>query len=59
MVKGKSRPYAIALAIAIGCLFSVSRVAQGGHFLSDVIYAGTVTILINLWLYGVIFEKDN
>ncbi len=59
MVKGKARPYAIAAAIILGCVFSLSRIAQGGHFLSDVIYAGVVTILLNLWLYGVIFEKEN
>jgi lipid A 4'-phosphatase len=45
------RTPAMAAALAFGSLVGFIRIAQGGHFLSDVIAAAIITIGINLALY--------
>jgi len=40
------RPYAVALSVVFGVLVGVLRMAFGGHFLSDVIFAGLFTAMI-------------
>jgi lipid A 4'-phosphatase len=43
------RRYAIAAALALGGLFGIARIAQGGHFLSDVVFAG-ILVFATSWL---------
>src|SRR6185312_4140072 len=43
------RPYAYGAAIAFGLAVGALRMAFGGHFFSDVIFAGVFTFLI-IWL---------
>ncbi len=43
------RRYAIAAALALGGLFGLARIAQGGHFLSDVVFAG-ILVFASSWL---------
>jgi lipid A 4'-phosphatase len=50
------RPLAYAAAIAFGSIISLSRIAVGGHFLSDVIFAGVFTFLIVWLLYAIIYR---
>ncbi|MBI5162862.1 MAG: phosphatase PAP2 family protein [Magnetospirillum sp.] len=49
------RPWAVAAAVGFGSLVGLSRIAQGGHFLSDVVFAAFITIGVILWLHGRIF----
>src|SRR2546426_744131 len=39
---GWRRKTAIAAALAFGALVGLGRIAAGGHFLSDVVYAGLI-----------------
>ena len=51
---GRSRRWGIAAALGFGALVGLGRIAQGAHFLSDVLYAGvlvyTVTALLYRWI---------
>ena len=51
---GRSRRRAIAVAIGFGALVGLGRVAQGAHFLSDIVFAGLVvygaTALLHWWI---------
>jgi len=46
----------IAIGIAGGTLAGFVRIAQGGHFLSDVVFAGVLMALIAQALYWLIFD---
>ena len=50
------RPYAVVAALAFGTAVSVLRIAFGGHFLSDTIFAALLTALIVLGLHRVMFS---
>jgi lipid A 4'-phosphatase len=43
------RRTAIAAALVLGSLFGLARLAQGGHFLSDVVFAG-ILVFASSWL---------
>ncbi len=45
------RRTAIGLAVGFGILVGVVRIAQGGHFLSDVVFAGMITAWVALTLH--------
>lgn len=45
------RPLAVGAAMAFGAVVGFVRIAQGGHFLSDVVFSALITIGISLWLY--------
>ena len=45
------RPLAVAAALTFGAATSALRMAFGGHYLSDVLFAGLFTLLIILALY--------
>ncbi|HET9904415.1 MAG TPA: phosphatase PAP2 family protein [Xanthobacteraceae bacterium] len=50
------RPLAYGAAIAFGTMVGLLRMAFGGHFLSDVIFAGVLTFVI-VWLaHGAIYR---
>lgn len=46
------RRSALAAAMAFGGMVGLVRIAQGGHFLSDVLAAALITVGISAWLYG-------
>ncbi|MBY0431541.1 MAG: phosphatase PAP2 family protein, partial [Rhodospirillales bacterium] len=50
------RGWAVAAALAFGTAMSVTRIAQGGHFLSDVAFSGAITVavivVLHRWLVG-------
>lgn len=52
------RPFAAAAALAFGVSVSALRMAFGGHFLSDTIFAALFTILIVLGLHRVMFSPS-
>ncbi len=47
------------LALAIGILLSITRIAQGGHFLSDTIASALIMWLVAWGLAYLLFEKNN
>ena len=50
------RPLAYAAAVAFGTAVGVLRMAFGGHFFSDVIFAGVFVFLIVWFVHGAIYR---
>lgn len=55
---GRERRRAIAAALAFGAAIGVVRIAQGGHFLSDVVWAGLLVYGTAAVLHWWIVERD-
>lgn len=53
LVPAPWRGLAVAAALAFGAVVSAARIVVGGHFLSDVIFAGLIVVPLTLWLYRV------
>ena len=51
------RPLAIVAALSFGAATSALRIAFGGHYLSDTLFAGLFTILIVLGLYRLFWPR--
>ena len=51
LVPAPWRGRAIALALAFGALVGWVRIIQGGHFLSDVVYAGLLVVAVTWGLW--------
>jgi lipid A 4'-phosphatase len=51
---GRSRNRGVTAALSYGALVGLGRIVQGGHFLSDIVYAGLlvfgVTALLHWWI---------
>ena len=52
------RPFAIAAALTFAAATSGLRMAFGGHYLSDVLFAGLFTLLITLALYRFLIRPE-
>jgi len=50
----KRRRLGIAIGVTIGALFGLQRIIEGGHFLSDVYFAG-LFIALTVWLMHRLF----
>jgi membrane-associated PAP2 superfamily phosphatase len=50
------RPLAYAGAVAFGAGVGVLRMAFGGHFFSDIVFAGVITFLIIWTVHGLIYR---
>jgi lipid A 4'-phosphatase len=55
---GSVRRRAIAATLGFGAFVGLVRIAQGGHFLSDVVWAGLIIFGTTAVLYWWIVEKD-
>jgi len=55
---GRTRRSWIAVAIGFGALVGLGRIAQGAHFLSDVIFAGLVVYGASALLHWWIIQRD-
>jgi lipid A 4'-phosphatase len=55
---GPSRRRGIAAALAFGALVGLGRIAQGAHFLSDVVYAGLLVYGTAALLHWWIVDRD-
>jgi len=55
---GRSRNRGLAAALGFGALVGFGRIAQGGHFLSDVVYAGLIVFGTTALLYWWIVQCD-
>lgn len=58
MNPGPARRRAGAGVIAFGALVGLGRMAQGGHWLSDIVFAALINIAIAWLLYRAIFRFD-
>ncbi len=54
----RRRRAAIGAAVAAGALMGLARMAQGGHFLSDVVFSGLIVTGIALLLHRAIIAND-
>lgn len=54
----KARPWAVAAALAFGSAVGFVRIAQGGHFLSDVIFSAVVVITVTRRLNHRLLHSD-
>jgi lipid A 4'-phosphatase len=48
--------YAVAVAVGYGLAIGMARVAMGGHFLTDVLFAGVFTAIVIWLVHGVVFR---
>jgi lipid A 4'-phosphatase len=55
---GPPRRRGIAAALALGAIVGLVRIAQGGHFLSDVVYAGLLVFGTTALLHWWIVDRD-
>jgi lipid A 4'-phosphatase len=55
---GNSRRRGIAATLGFGVLVGLGRIAQGAHFLSDVVYAGLLAYGTTALLYWWIIDRD-
>ena len=58
MIPGFRRTMVFSLAIAFGAAVGLARIAQGAHYLSDVIFAGVINIAIAWALYHWIVTRN-
>jgi lipid A 4'-phosphatase len=54
----RRRIAAAGAAVAAGALIGVARMAQGGHFLSDVVFSGLLVSGVSVLLHRAIIEND-
>ena len=52
-------PLAIGGALVFGAATSLLRMAFGGHFLSDVLFGGLLTLLVNFAVYRWVFGRKS
>ena len=52
LVPGRWRRPAVMAALLFGGLVGLVRIAQGGHFLSDVAFSGVIVVGLTRWLYA-------
>jgi lipid A 4'-phosphatase len=58
LAPGNSRRRGIAAALGFGAIVGLGRIAQGAHFLSDVVYAGLLVYGTTALLYWWIIDRD-
>jgi lipid A 4'-phosphatase len=58
LAPGRSRNRGVAAALGFGAFVGFGRIAQGAHFLSDVVYAGLLVFGITALLYWWIVQCD-
>ena len=58
LAPGPLRPPAVALALGVGVVTGVMRVAFGGHFPSDVLFAGLFTLMLVALLRKILIKPD-
>ncbi len=54
----RRRRLAIAVAVASGGLLGLARIAQGGHFLSDVVFSGLLVTATSWLLHRAVMVQD-
>lgn len=54
----RRRLLALVPGLALGAIMAVARMAAGGHFLSDVIFAGLIAAATGLAVYAVVYRPQ-
>jgi len=54
----RRRRIAVAAAVAAGSVLGIARMAQGGHFLSDVVFSGLLVSGTSVLLHHLIVRRD-
>jgi lipid A 4'-phosphatase len=54
----RRRRFAVAAALAAGGLLGLARIAQGGHFLSDVVLSGLMVTATSWLLHRIVLAQD-
>jgi membrane-associated PAP2 superfamily phosphatase len=49
----------LLMALGLGGSLSYARMAQGGHFLSDVLFSALIVWLTTIWTYYFMLEGKN
>ncbi|BCD60165.1 lipid A 4'-phosphatase [Nitratiruptor sp. YY08-10] len=57
LFRGRKRKIIAALAIIWGSVVGLVRIAQGGHFLSDVYCSAVVVYFVSIIVYYLLFER--
>jgi len=55
---GRQRRWGVAAALTFGVLIGILRMYQGGHFFSDVVFAGIISSAVALALHWLMFRAD-
>ena len=58
LMRGIARGMVFAFAIAFGATIGLSRISYGGHFFTDVVWAGIIMWLVSLGLYQLLKLKE-
>lgn len=58
MTPGPARRRATAAVLLFGVMVGLGRMAQGAHWLSDVVFAGLINIAIAWLVYHAVFTRD-
>jgi len=58
LAPARRRKLSVAVGIAVGLGVGLVRIAEGGHFLSDVLYAGLITAAITYILYRILIPPS-
>jgi lipid A 4'-phosphatase len=51
------RYFGMSLALGLGSLLSVTRIAQGGHFMSDTLMSGLIMWILSFGMYRLFFNS--
>lgn len=57
LFKGRRRMQILTGGVAFGLLVGLARMAQGGHFLSDVVFSGWIIYFTSLFAYWLVFTR--
>lgn len=52
------RVLGFAAGISLGTIFGITRIAQGGHFFTDVVFAGVFMVAIAWLLHHLVVQRD-
>jgi len=55
LVPRRARTWAVAVALMFGVAVGLARIVVGAHFLSDVVFAGIITVGVTVWLHRAMF----
>lgn len=58
LVPRPARTWAVVAALVFGAIVGGARIVVGGHFLSDVVFAGIITVAVTVWLHRAMFLES-
>ncbi len=55
---GQRRPL-LVMGVVFGLLMGLARMAEGAHFLSDILFAGIIVVGINTYMAKLMLSNEN